>query len=89
MIKITSIIFMFLGACSTHSDLEMRDSNILKQENIAYSKIINYWVDGEYTGKGKNKRWTSGHWEKKLAIPILDSEYIWVSGDWKENKNEE
>lgn len=83
MTKASSIIFIFLVACSTHSDMDVRDANILKQENIAYSKVINHWIDGEYIGNGKNKQWIPGHWEKRLANPIFDSEYVWESGEWR------
>ena len=86
MRKIVSLTFVFLSACSTHADIEMVESTNFKQDNIAYSKIINYWVDGYYDGSGKNKEWVSGYWERRFANPVIDSEYVWESGKWKEVK---
>lgn len=88
MRKTISIVFIFLLACSTHADMESRDTLNFKQENLAYSKIINYWVDGKYIGTGKNKKWIPGYWDKRLASPHEDPEFIWKSGQWKEVKNE-
>ena len=34
----------------------------------------------------KNKEWVSGHWERRFANPVIDSEYVWESGKWKEVK---
>jgi len=88
MRKVASVIFVFLSACSTHTDIEYRDTLILKQESVAYSKIINFWVDGRYIGTGKHKKWVPGYWDKKIANPYEDPEFMWKSGQWKEVKNE-
>lgn len=88
MTKVSSIVLIFLAACSTHSDMGISEATVFKQENVAYSKIINYWVDGYYDGSGKNKKWIPGYWDKRAVNPALDPEYVWESGEWREVKNE-
>jgi hypothetical protein len=66
--------------------MDIGDTPFLKQENVTYSKVIKYWVDGYYEGTGRNKKWIPGHWDKKLVNPALDPGHVWESGKWKEVK---
>ena len=87
MIKLTGIFLLLLGGCSFHSSLDSSSVSTIsfhKSANVhAYSKEINYWVDGDMKGHAKNKQWVAGHWEVKMAIPDEDWGYRWKNGKWK------
>ena len=51
-------------------------------ETLAYSKRINYWVDGKWVGRGKHRHYVAGHWEKRIAVPPSDHGYVWVPGHY-------
>ena len=87
MIKLIGIFLLLLGGCAFHSSLDSSSVSAIsfnkRARPYAYSKEINYWVDGEMKGRGKNKQWVGGHWEVKMAIPDEDPGYRWKNDKWK------
>ena len=52
----------------------------ISDETLAYSKKINYWVEGKWVGRGKNRYYIAGHWEKRVAVPPSNHGYMWAPG---------